>query len=82
MFLESILRKRDKFMAWMASPSFLESNFSSSGEGRYAHSYLSNLSWWDNMNHVVERLQPLYTFLRFTDQDKVPNLSEVLFRPC
>jgi hypothetical protein len=28
----------------------------------------------------VESVQPLYMFLRFTDQERVPNFSEVLFR--
>jgi hypothetical protein len=25
-------------------------------------------------------MEPLYAFLRFTDQDKIPNISEVLLR--
>lgn len=72
--------RRDKFVAWVASPSFLKSRFSSSSEGRYAHSCLSSLSWWDNMSYVVKGVEPLYAFLRFADQDKVPNLSEILLR--
>jgi hypothetical protein len=37
MFLESMFRCKDKFMAWMGSLGFLESSFSSTHEGRYAH---------------------------------------------
>jgi hypothetical protein len=44
-FLESMFRHKDKFMAWMSSPDFLESKFSSTQEGRYTHSCLSNLTW-------------------------------------
>ena len=29
---------------------------------------------------IVDSVQPLYAFLRFADQDKVPTLSEVLLR--
>jgi hypothetical protein len=28
----------------------------------------------------VEGVEPLYAFLHFTDQDKVPNMSEILLR--
>jgi hypothetical protein len=46
MFLESMFRHKDKFMVWMSSPCFLDSKFSSTLEGRYAHSRLSSLTWW------------------------------------
>jgi hypothetical protein len=45
MFLESIFRHKDKFMMWMFSLGFLESRFSSTEEGRYAHYCLSSLTW-------------------------------------
>jgi hypothetical protein len=80
MFLKSMFHRKDKFMAWMSSPSFLESSFSSTHEGRYAHSYLSNMMWWDTMEYVLKGMEPLYAFLRFADQDKVSNMSEVLLR--
>jgi hypothetical protein len=80
MFLESMFHRKDKFMMWMGSPGFLESSFSSTHEGRYAHSYLSNMMWWDTMEYVLKGMEPLYVFLRFADQDKVSNMSEVLLR--
>ena len=80
MFLESMLRRRDQFMQWVSSPEFLHSKFASMNEGKYAHSCLSSLSWWENMDQVVKSVAPLYAFLRFADSDKVPNLSEVLLR--
>jgi hypothetical protein len=49
-------------------------------DGRFTHSYLSSLTWWEFMHFVLKGVEPLYTFLRFADQDKVPNLSEVLLR--
>jgi hypothetical protein len=79
MFLESMHRQRDKFMTWMASPSFLESRFANTDEERFAHSCLSSLTWWEAMQFVLKRVRPLYAFLHFANQDKVPNLSEVLY---
>jgi hypothetical protein len=67
-------------MTWMASPNFLESCFTNTDEGRFAHSCLSSLTWWETMEFVLKGVKPLYAFLRFADQDKVPNLSEVLPR--
>jgi hypothetical protein len=49
MFLESMFCRKDKFMTWMSSLSFIDSKFSSTQEGRYAHSCLSSLTWWDTM---------------------------------
>jgi hypothetical protein len=84
MFLESMFRRKDKFMAWMGFPNFHESSFSSTHGGRYAHSYLSNMTWWDMMEYVLKGVEPLYAFLHFIDQDKVPNMSDVLlwFNMC
>jgi hypothetical protein len=80
MFLESMFCRKDKFMAWMGSPGFLESSFSSTYERSYAHSCLSNMMWWDTMQYVLKGLEPLYAFLHFADQDKIPNINEVLLQ--
>jgi hypothetical protein len=80
MFLESMFHRKDKFMTWMSSSGFIESKFSSTQEGRYTHSCLSNLTWWDTMQYVLKGLEPLYAFLCSTNQDKIPNMSEVLLR--
>jgi hypothetical protein len=45
MFLESMFHRKDKFMTWMSSSGFIERKFSSTQEGRYTHSCLSNLTW-------------------------------------
>jgi hypothetical protein len=79
MFLESMHRRRDKFMTWMVSPSFLESRFMNTDEGKFTHSCLSSLIWWETMHFVLKGVKLLYTFLLFANQDKVPNLSEVLY---
>jgi hypothetical protein len=66
-------------MIWMTSPSFLESLFTNTDKRRFAHSCLSSLTWWETMHFILKRVEPLYSFLRFGDQDKVLNLSEVLY---
>ena len=79
-FLESFLRKKEAFMQWMASSELLQSKYLDLDAGKYAHAALSSLQWWDSLKRVVDSVQPLYAFLRFADQDKFPNFSEVLLR--
>jgi hypothetical protein len=45
-----------------------------------SHSYLSSLTWWETIHFVLKRAEHLYAFLHFVDQDKIPNLSEVLLQ--
>jgi hypothetical protein len=54
MFLESMFHHKDKFMVWISLPGFLDSKFSSTHEGRYAHSCPSSLKWWDTMQYVLK----------------------------
>jgi hypothetical protein len=64
----------------MVTPQLQKSRYLDSNAGKYAHTCLSSLSWWDNLKRIIECVQPLYAFLRFTDQERIPNFSEVLFR--
>jgi hypothetical protein len=80
LFLESFLRRKDRFMQWMATPQLQHNGYLDSNARKYAHACLSSLPWWDNLKRIVESVQPLYAFLRFADQERIPNLSEVLFR--
>jgi hypothetical protein len=64
----------------MTSPTLLESQFGNTYGGRFTHSCLSSLTWWEAMQFVLNGEEPLYIFLRFADQDKVTNLNEVFLR--
>jgi hypothetical protein len=64
----------------MATPQLQKSGYLYFNAGKYAHACLSSLPWWDNLKKIVESVQPLYAFLRFTDQKRISNFSEVLFR--
>ena len=80
MFLESMYRKRDAFMRWMTSPDFLNSKWARSEEGRLAQSRLSCLDWWNGFGYILKTVEPIYRFLRFADEDKKPNMGDVVMR--
>jgi hypothetical protein len=80
LFLESFLRRKYSFMQWMVTPQLQKSRYLDFNAGKYAHACLSSLQWCDNLKRIVKYVQPLYTFLWFTDQERIPNFSGVLFR--
>jgi hypothetical protein len=80
LFLESFLRRKDHFIQWIATPQLQKSGYLDSNAGKYVHAYLSSLPWWDNLKRIMESVQPLYAFLQFMDQERIPNFSEVLFK--
>ena len=80
MFMDSFLRKRDQFMQWMGSPEFLQSKWGQSEEGHFAHARLSSIQWWEGLKYTIDSVGPIYKFLRFADQDKRPNLCEVVYQ--
>jgi hypothetical protein len=61
-FLESMHCRRENFMTWMASSSFLESRFANTDEGRFTHSCLSSLTWWEIMHFVLKGVEPCTPF--------------------
>ncbi|WVZ69524.1 hypothetical protein U9M48_018297 [Paspalum notatum var. saurae] len=77
MFLESMFKKKDQFMAWLISPKFRNTRFFKTEMGRYAFESMTSIEWWNNVEWVINDVEPLYMFLRFADSDKNPNLGEV-----
>ncbi|AQK53302.1 hypothetical protein ZEAMMB73_Zm00001d050951 [Zea mays] len=80
MFLESFMRRKDKFIVWFMSPEFRHSRYFLTEMGRYAFDNITNVEWWENMQYVLDEVEPLYVFLRFADQEKSPTLGEVLMQ--
>jgi hypothetical protein len=78
MFLNSIYRKRQGFMQWMASPEFQNSKWVNTDESRFSHARLSNMEWWDGLKYIIDTVQPIYKLLCFADREKKPNLCEVV----
>jgi hypothetical protein len=64
----------------MATPALQQSRYLDSNPGKYAHACLSSLPWWKNLKRIVDYVQPLYAFLRFADQERIPNFSDIIFR--
>jgi hypothetical protein len=79
LFLESFLRRKERFMQWMATPALQQSGYLDSNAEKYAHPCLSSLPWWENLKRIVDCVQPLYAFLRFVDREMIPNFSDILF---
>jgi hypothetical protein len=67
-------------MQWMATPALHHFSYLDSNVGKYAHAFLSSLPWWEHLKRIVDCIQPLYAFLRFADQERIPNFSDILFR--
>jgi hypothetical protein len=67
-------------MQWMTTPALQQSGYLDSNAGKDAHACLSSLSWWENLKRIVDYVKPLYAFLWFTDQERIPNFSDILFR--
>ena len=78
MFLNSIYRKRDRFMQWMASTEFLQSKWTDTEDGRFTHARFSSMEWCEGLKYIIDTVQPIYKFLCFADQDKRPNMCEVV----
>jgi hypothetical protein len=78
MFLNSIYRKREQFLQWVPSPDFLNSKWTDTEDGRFMQVRFSCIEWWDGLKYIIDTVQPVYKFLRFADQDKRPNLCDVV----
>jgi hypothetical protein len=64
----------------MVTPALQQSGYLDSNAGKYAHACLSILPWWKNLKRIVDYVQPLYAFLRFANQERIPNFSDIIFR--
>jgi hypothetical protein len=62
------------FMQWMVTPQLQQSGYLDSNAEKYAHVCLSSLPWWDNLKRIMNSVQPLYAFLQFMDQERIPIL--------
>jgi hypothetical protein len=62
------------FMQWMTTPQLQQSGYLDSNAEKYTHACLSSLPWWDNLKRIMNSVQPLYAFLQFMDQERIPIL--------
>ena len=62
----------------MASTEFVQSKWADTEDGRFTHARFSSMEWRDGLKYIIDTVQPIYKFLRFADQDKRPNMCEVV----
>ena len=62
----------------MASTEFQHSKWANTEDGRFTHASFASMEWWDALKYIIDTVQPIYKFLRFADQDKKPNMCEVV----
>jgi hypothetical protein len=79
LFFESFVQRKEYFMQWMATPALQQSGYLDSNARKYAYACLSSLPWWKNLKRIMDCVQLLYAFLRFADQERIPNFSDILF---
>ena len=65
-------------MQWMASTEFVQSKWADTEDGRFTNARFSSMEWWDGLKYIIDTVQPIYKFLRFADQDKHPNMCELV----
>ena len=65
-------------MQWMASTEFLHSKWADTEDGRFTHARFSSMEWWDGLKYIIDTVQLIYKFLRFANQDKRPNMCELV----
>ena len=62
----------------MASTKFLQSKWADTEDGRFTRARFSSMELWDGLKYIIDIVQPIYKFLRFADQDKRPNMCELV----
>ena len=62
----------------MACTEFLQSKWADTKDGRFTHPRFSSMVWWEGLKYIIDTVQPIYKFIRFVDQDKRPNMREVM----
>ncbi|TVU40017.1 hypothetical protein EJB05_13462, partial [Eragrostis curvula] len=80
MFLQSFWDKQDKFQAWMISSEWKNSDWENDDEHLFATDCLMNRIWWDKMELLLKSVTPIYSVLRFADQQKNGTISGFLPR--
>ncbi|TVT97872.1 hypothetical protein EJB05_56851, partial [Eragrostis curvula] len=72
--------KQDKFQAWMISSEWKNSDWENDNEHLFATDCLMNRIWWDKMELLLKSVTPIYSVLRFADQQKNGTISRFLPR--
>uniref|UniRef100_A0ACD6ANG4 Uncharacterized protein n=1 Tax=Avena sativa TaxID=4498 RepID=A0ACD6ANG4_AVESA len=69
-FLQSYFDKKDKFREWMVSADWRNSEWRNEPDFDYVENCLTSSKWWTDLKWVLDSVEPLYTMLRYADQQK------------
>ena len=80
MFLQSFWDRKDKFQAWMISSEWKNSDRKNDDDNLFTTDCLMSRVWWDNMELVLKGVTPIYSVLRYANQQKNGTISGFLPR--
>ncbi|CAN6222289.1 unnamed protein product [Urochloa humidicola] len=75
LFLQSFMDKREKFEAWMISSDWKNNEFKDLDDHKFTYDCLTSRIWWEDVELVLKAVTPLYSALRFADQQKNGTIS-------
>lgn len=75
LFLQSFWDRKEKFQAWMVSNEWENSEWKDEPDHDFTYDCLTSRVWWEEVELVLEAVTPLYSVLRFADQQKNGTIS-------
>ncbi|WVZ53635.1 hypothetical protein U9M48_004548 [Paspalum notatum var. saurae] len=75
LFLQSFLDRQEKFQSWMVSSDWKNNDRRDEDDHKFTYDCLTDRIWWNKVELVLKAVTPLYSVLRFVDQDKNGTIS-------
>ncbi|CAN6353633.1 unnamed protein product [Urochloa humidicola] len=75
LFLQSFMDKQEKFEAWMISSDWKNNELKHMEDHKFTYDCLTSRVWWESVEVVLKTVTPLYSVLRFADQQKNATIS-------
>ncbi|ONM55003.1 hypothetical protein ZEAMMB73_Zm00001d020491 [Zea mays] len=69
---------QDKFQAWMMSSDWKNNDWRDEEDHKFTYDCLIDRIWWEKVEMVLKTVTPLYSMLRFADQQKNGTISGFL----
>lgn len=77
-FLQSFWDRQDKFMQWMVSDDWKNNARKDEADHAFTYDCLLNRRWWNDMELVLNAVTPIYTVLRYADEQKNATIAGFL----
>ena len=75
LFLQSFLDRQEKFQSWMVSSDWKNNDWRDEDDHAFTYDCLTDRIWWNKVELVLKAVTPLYSVLRFVDQEKNGTIS-------